>query len=126
MKIVEINIDSVTQALVPRKVGRFLLSGKLEQNVIEEDLEELKENEVELQKEERYNELQCHMCSDIFTNVESLRNHVREMYNFCVNCSILFFSENDLKMHKKKCNMCEKCGKEKHDRNCIKRDNEGN
>ena len=61
MKIVEINIDSVTQALVPRKVGRFLMSGKLEQNVIEEDLEELKENEVELQKEERYNELQCHM-----------------------------------------------------------------
>ena len=33
------------------------MSEKLEQNIIEEDLEELREKKVELQKEEEYNEL---------------------------------------------------------------------
>ena len=46
MKSVEKNIDSETETLGPREVGRDLLSGELEQNIIEEYLEELKENKV--------------------------------------------------------------------------------
>ena len=45
------NIEIETEALGPRKVGRFLMSGKLKQNHIEEDLEELQENEVHLPEE---------------------------------------------------------------------------
>ena len=50
MKSEDINIDYETEALGPRKVGRFLMSGKLELNVTEEDLEELKENKIDLKK----------------------------------------------------------------------------
>ena len=81
MKSVGINIDSETETLGPREVGRDLLSGKLEQNIIEEDLEELKENKVQWQKKQEYNELNCHMCSEIFSNVESLGNQVRKSYS---------------------------------------------
>ena len=72
-----------TEALGPRKVGMFLMSGKLKQKNIEEDLEELQETEVNFQEQE-YNELQCHMCSEMFTNVESLRHHMRKRYSHCV------------------------------------------
>ena len=51
---------------------------------------------------------------------------MRKKYSFCVKCSNLFVTENDLKQHKKKCNICEQCGKENHNGNCIKRNNEGN
>ena len=102
------------------------MSGKLKQNHIKEDLEGLQESKVHFPEEKEFNEIQCHMCSGIFNNGESLRIHVRKSYKFCANCSNLFFNENDLKMHKKKCNICEQCGKEKHNGNCIKQSNEGN
>ena len=101
------------------------MSGKIKQKDKEEDLEELQENEVDLQEQE-YDELQCHMCSEMFTNVESLRHHMRKRYSHCVNCSKLFWNENDLKCHKKKCNICEQCGKEKHNGNCMKQSIGGN
>ena len=46
IKNVKIGIDSKTEALGPRKVGLFLMSGKLKLNCIEEDLEELQDNKV--------------------------------------------------------------------------------
>ena len=108
-----------TEALGPRKVGRFLVLGKLKQNHIAEDLEELQENKVHLQEEKEYNELQCHMFSDMFNKVKSFRNHMGKSYYFCVKCSDYFFKESDLKKLKKKCNICDQCGKEKHNEICI-------
>ena len=66
------------------------MSGKLKQNHIAEDLEELQENKVNLKEEKEYNELRCNMCSGIFNNIESLRNNVRKNYSFCVICKYFF------------------------------------
>ena len=67
-----------------------------------------------------------HVPSDMFDSVESYKNHMRKNNNFCVNCSKFFLNEHDLKNYKNKCNVCEQCGKEKHNGNCIKRNNDGN
>ena len=44
------NIENETETLGTWKVERFIISGKLIENRIEEDLEVLHENEVDLQK----------------------------------------------------------------------------
>ena len=93
-KNVQGNIESQTKTSASRRVRTFLMSGKLKEDIIEDDLEALKENKVDIQKEKEYNELKCHVCNIMFTNGESIRNNMRKSYYFCTNCSNLFLDEN--------------------------------
>ena len=47
------------------------------------------------------------MCINIFTNIENLKKSYEKNNSFCVKCSNLFVSKNDLKPHKNNCNICD-------------------